>query len=330
MHAPLSMIFFTTLSGAGQGLLLSLFVLDVLARVGLVAMPSLLVTAGTLIVELLCGVGLVAASFHLGHPWRGWRAVRMWRTSWLSREVIALPVFMGLVLLYGASHALGWPALGWGALASAMALVLYVCTGMIYGAVKAIREWATPMTPLNYTLLGIASGALLACALAAFIAPALAPGLGVAALVATLAGAATRGTTLVRNLRLAPKTTLQSAIGVRHPRIVQKSQGAMGGSFNTREFFHGRSPAFVRNMRWAAALLGFALPVGALLFVLLGSNPDATSAATASAGAVASASWPAFGLGLLFLLQYVGLLAERWSFFAEANHPQNLYYRAVS
>lgn len=310
MHAPLSMIFFTTLSGAGQGLLLALFVLDLLARAGMVALPPMLMNVGIGLVELLCGIGLVAASFHLGHPWRGWRAVRMWRTSWLSREVIALPVFMLASLLYGLSHALGWPSLGWGLLAAVMDLVLYVCTGMIYGAVKAIREWATPMTPVNYAMLGIASGALLACATAAFLAPSLAPGLGLAALVATLGGAVTRGATLLRNLRLAPKTTLQSAIGVRHPRIVQKSQGSMGGSFNTREFFHGKSPAFVQGMRWSAGLLAFALPVAAL----------------ALGGARSAAALPL----ALFVLQYLGLLAERWSFFAEARHPQNLYYRGVS
>ena len=31
-----------------------------------------------------------------------------------------------------------------------------------------------------------------------------------------------------------------------------------------------------------------------------------------------------------FVSQYVGLLAERWYFFAEARHPQNLYYQGVS
>ena len=34
--------------------------------------------------------------------------------------------------------------------------------------------------------------------------------------------------------------------------------------------------------------------------------------------------------GAAFLIQYAGLLAERWYFFAEANHPQNLYYQAMS
>ena len=31
-----------------------------------------------------------------------------------------------------------------------------------------------------------------------------------------------------------------------------------------------------------------------------------------------------------FVVQYLGLLMERWFFFAQANHPQNLYYQAVS
>jgi DMSO reductase anchor subunit len=35
-------------------------------------------------------------------------------------------------------------------------------------------------------------------------------------------------------------------------------------------------------------------------------------------------------LVLAFVVQYLGLLAERWFFFAQANHPQNLYYQAVA
>ena len=42
---------------------------------------------------------------------------------------------------------------------------------------------------------------------------------------------------------------------------------------------------------------------------------------------------PALPLALLFLAfvaQYIGLLAERWFFFAQANHPQNLYSQTIS
>ncbi len=173
---------------------------------------------------------------------------------------------------------------------------------------------------MNYTVLGIASGLLLATTVVAWAAPTLAPPvlptwLGGLALLTTLLGASTRGLALRRNLALVPKTTLQTAIGVRHPRIVQKAQGAMGGSFNTREFFHRRTPSFVRGMRWTAAMLAFVLPVVALAVV---------------GGTLGHGGLSAAFAATLFALQYLGLLAERWSFFAEGQHTQNLYYSTVS
>ena len=39
---------------------------------------------------------------------------------------------------------------------------------------------------------------------------------------------------------------------------------------------------------------------------------------------------PPAWFALAFAIQYAGLLAERWYFFAQANHPQNLYYQVIS
>lgn len=298
------MIFFTTLAGAAQGLLLALVGTEIAGS----AAPTLLYEVGALMVLTLGAVGLAAATFHLGHPLRAWRAAAMWRTSWLSREVIVLPVFLAVVLVWGLAHWAHAPTRLLGLAAALLALVLYLCTGMIYAAVKAIREWAHPITPTNYLVLGLASGLLLAAALAAAFRSDAAGALAKLALVCTLLGAATRGYALWRNLVLAPKTTLQSAIGVRHPHIEQKSEGAMGGSFNTREFFHQRTPGFVRLMRLSAAVLAFALPAAVLAIA-----PVSTTV-----------------LSTLFVLQYVGLLAERWSFFAEGQHTQNLYHQTAS
>ena len=307
MRPPWSMIIFTTLAGASQGLLLLLVALDLARLGGALEAPTALFIAGAALVLLLAGSGLVAATFHLGRPMRAWRAVAMWRTSWLSREVIVLPAFMAVVALWGAGHFLQRPQPLFGAVAAVLALLLFVCTGMIYGAVKAIRAWATPLTPLNFALIGTASGALLGTALVAALAPGLAPAVAAWAVATTLLAAALRGATLWRNLNLKPKTTLQTAIGMRHPRIRQISQGSMGGSFNTREFFHGQPDAVLSRVRWSAGLLGFALPALALLVLAPG----------------------AAGVAALCLLQLPGLLAERWSFFAEGDHTQNLYYRKV-
>ncbi len=303
-----SMILFTTLAGTGQGLLLALVGVDWAARLGLLAPPGQAFhLAGAAGVLGLCGAGLVAATFHLGHPLRAWRAVAMWRTSWLSREVIVLPAFMAVVALWGGLQWLGGaPSMALAALAAVLALLLFVCTGMIYAAVLVIREWASPLTPLCFGLLGLASGLLLAAALAGFAAPAVAPALAWGALLALGGAALVRAGTLWRNATLVRKTSLQTAIGVRHPRIVQMHAGTTAGSFGNREFDHGRTASQVLQARWAAAVLGFVLPGAGLLLMV--SRPDAV------------------GLSALCALQWAGLLVERWVFFADGQHPQNLYH----
>ena len=306
MNPAFSVIFLTTLIGAGQGLFLALFGAELMGA----AAPSFL-AIGAGVALALTALGLVASFFHLGHPERAWRAAAMWRTSWLSREVIALPLFMAGLAAWGGAHALGWqvsPLLG-AAVVLACAL-LFVCTAMIYASIKFLREWASPLTLVNYTLLGCASGFTLATLLAALAAPALVRPYGLGAAVLTLAAFAARVASLRRNARLKPKSTLQSALGVKHPRIVQTSQGFMGGSFNTREFFHGQTALVLRNVKWLFLGFGFVVPAAMLL----------------ATGSAASPAW----FGLAFAVQYLGLLAERWYFFAQANHPQNLYYQAIS
>jgi len=103
MRPAWSVILFTTLAGAGQGLFLALFAAEVLAD------PEWrFLVAGAALALALLGAGLAASFFHLGHPERAWRSAAMWRTSWLSREVIVLPAFMGVVVLFGAAHLVGW------------------------------------------------------------------------------------------------------------------------------------------------------------------------------------------------------------------------------
>jgi DMSO reductase anchor subunit len=287
-----SVILFTTLAGAGQGLFLAAFAAGARPEFALLAV-------------LLAAAGLVASFFHLGHPERAWRSAAMWRTSWLSREVIVLPLFMALGSAYGALQLTGNTReallVGWAAALACVAL--FVCTGMIYACLKFLQEWHSPLTVLNYALLGSASGLTLAAALAARLEPRLEGPYTAAAVLFTVLAAASRAASLVRNARLKPRSSLQSAIGIKHPRIAQKAQGAIAGSFNTREFFHGRGPLALRNVKWLFIAAAFVIPAGLLL-----------------AGLPAAA----------FAVQFGGLLAERWFFFAQANHPQNLYYQVVS
>jgi len=310
----------------GQGFFLALYTDQVYSLANLLPAQnsqSFYAVGSALSLAFLVG-GLLASFFHLGRPERAWRAIARWRTSWLSREVIILPGFMGLVFLYGGVHYFGltqpWftiketlpvdASLVMGLLASVAAFLLFVCTAMIYASVKFLQEWHHPLTVANYTLLGIASGFMLAAAFAAYTGVDLVAFFGAWAVVFTLAALLTRGASLLRNRTLKHKFSPQTAIGVRHTKMAQKAQGFMGGSFNTREFFHGKGPGTLQAVRLLFLLLTFVAPVG-----LIG-----------AAYMVGSATLPILAFGV----QYLGLLLERWYFFAEARHPQNLYYQSMA
>jgi len=325
MHPAFSVIFLTTLIGVGQGLFLALFTAQSYSAFNLLPDPGAsFYVQGSVIALVFLVLGLFSSFFHLGRPERAWRSATRWRTSWLSREVIVLPAFMGTVVLYGLIHWIGWrpvlltlpsglpvdPTAVLGVAGTVLAFALFVCTAMIYACLKFLREWHSPLTVINYILLGGASGFTLASVLSAAEAPELARFYTGWAIILTLLGLVTRGASLIRNHRLKPKSTLQTAIGVKHPRIVQTTQGFMGGSFNTREFFHGQTASFLRSVKWIFVVLAFLVPAA-----LLGVSFSEASVSL---------------LILAFMVQYAGLIAERWFFFAQANHPQNLFYQSVA
>lgn len=312
MNPAWSVVFFTVLAGFGQGLAVCVAV-AVLAG-ALPAAGAFLSTAIALSFGLLA-IGLVASFFHLARPLRAWRAAAMWRTSWLSREVLALPALMGVLALWWLALLTGRagpPAGALFALATiVLSLLLWLCTGMIYAGIRFIQEWAHPLTLLNYLLIGLASGAVLAAGLAALAGESrLLAGAGPAAVLLTVAAALGRLASLRRNAALRPRSTIQSATGIDARRLVQMSMGMSAGSFNTREFFHRLGAQALRRVKWAAMLFGFAVP---LVLVAWGWR---TGSALPLLAAVA--------------VQAAGLVAERWVFFAQARHPQNIFYQRVS
>ena len=140
MHPAYSVIFFTTASGAGYGLLA---LLGATAPTGTLG-PRFPVAALGLAFALIAA-GLLSSTFHLGHPERAWRAFTQWRSSWLSRE----GVMSMLTFLPFAVFAYGWIVLGeteglWRAAGAAVALsaiLTIYCTAMIYRCLKPVRHW---------------------------------------------------------------------------------------------------------------------------------------------------------------------------------------------
>jgi len=327
MHPAFSVIFLTTLIGAGQGLFLALYTSQLYSALNVLPLPLQdaheFYGLGSFVAFLLLVAGLLSSFFHLGRPERAWRSASQWRTSWLSREVLVLPAFIGATALYGMVHYFNFnPSLftigaGFnvdlslliGAATTVLAFLLFICTGMIYACIKFLQEWASPLTVINYTLLGTASGFTLATVFSAFIQPQLITFFAGWAIIITIAAFISRAISLIRNSRIKYKSSMATAIGIRDSRIQQKSRGFMAGSFNTREFFHGMTDVFMKNIKWAFIVLVFFVPV---ILLSLSFN-QATPLLLVTA----------------FIVQYIGLLAERWFFFAQANHPQNLYYQTI-
>ena len=169
MHPAYSVILFTTASGAGYGLL------ALLGLVGFNHGPASSMAFALVAVVMalaLITIGLLASTFHLGHPERAWRALSQWRSSWLSREGVAavvtyIPALAFAAVWSGLIDAPQWVG-ALGLLTAAMCAVTVFTTAMIYASLKTIRAWSQALTAPVYMAFGLATGATLLTAIAAF------------------------------------------------------------------------------------------------------------------------------------------------------------------
>lgn len=314
MKPAFSIIFFTVGSGAGLGLLALTALFDVFSPGSL---SSQVVWRSALLGLALIAAGLASSTMHLANPRNAWRSFARIRTSWLSREAalaVALFPVAGLYVLLAEQGSVG---LGRSLLALASVLLAWavlVCTAMIYASLKPIRQWHTRWTPVNYVLLGHWSGALLlgAAASAYMTMPAallvLAAALGFAALVAKLgywyAMSRGAGTALSHAIGVefgvrapgAPPTVAARLLDVGHSRA----------TFLTDEFGFVVARRHAGLLRAVALVLAFGLPLG---FLVWGHSYGYWQTTLAIA-----------------LCGMIGLLVERWLFFAEARHTVRLYH----
>ncbi|MBI3436478.1 MAG: dimethyl sulfoxide reductase anchor subunit [Proteobacteria bacterium] len=312
MHPAYSVIFFTTAAGAGYGLLVWLVLFGIL---GLVPQRGWFVIIGFGLAFALITAGLLASSAHLGRPERAWRAFSQWRTSWLSREgVMAVLTYVPAGLL-----ALSWTILeATGGLVALLALASIVCalltlftTGMIYASLRPIRQWHQPLTAPIYVVLGLASGAVLLALLQHIF--------GVAAawaawfVVAFLAIAAALKWVYWRTIDQVRRTyTIEAATGLGHIGKVRHLEPPhTQPNFIMREMGYRVGRKHAARLRLLAWLFGFAVPIAASLSTLLPGT-----------------FVPLIGAAVAALSMALGLLIERWLFFAQAEHVSMLYYGA--
>lgn len=160
MHPAYSVIFFTTSSGAGYGLLA---LLGLMGALGIAPASQSFAIIGMIVALALITFGLLSSTLHLGHPERAWRALSQWKTSWLSREGVLAIVTYPIALIYGVtwSGLLSLPVSVplFGGLSVLFALLTVFSTGQIYATLKTIRAWNQPLTTPIYLVFALASGA---------------------------------------------------------------------------------------------------------------------------------------------------------------------------
>ncbi len=311
MHPAYSVIVFTTSSGAGFGLLAWL-------AFGILTNPpassfTFYLAAFGLAYALAIG-GLLCSTFHLGHPERAWRAFSQWRTSWLSREGVAAVAALGvggLMALAALADTPMWLQRILAAPTVVLALGTVWCTGMIYESLPTIRAWSHVLTTEIYLMLALASGALVLTTLLALMGWT-SPGAAWAAIV-LLALSALMKAIYWNGIDTAPRTlTAGSATGLGGSTKVRPLLEAhTEANFVMREMGYRVARKHADKLRLMVMTLAFAAPI-LLLVALLAKpalGPFAATLATISAA--------------------IGLLTERWLFFAEAQHVVTLYYGAA-
>ena len=286
MHPAGSVIVFTVASGLGFGLLTWL---------GL-GLPDVRGWAAFWYYALgfgLAGGGLLASTFHLGNPQRFLKAFSQWRSSWLSREgclAVAALTVLGLFAI-GALMSTVWQPLGY--IGAVLAVLTVFATSMIYAQLKTVPRWNHWSTPVLFMLLSLGGGGLLAMQVwPATIFLALA---GVMQLVAWLSGDGrfeSRG------------TDIGTATGLGIRGIVRAFEPPhTGNNYLLKEMVHKVGRKHAVKLRIIAFVLMIVAPLGLLII-----------------------SYDVPMVILAAILNATGTFAQRWLFFAEAEHVVGLYY----
>ncbi|MEZ5895692.1 MAG: DmsC/YnfH family molybdoenzyme membrane anchor subunit [Parvularculaceae bacterium] len=310
MHPAKSVIFFTTASGAGYGLA---FWLCLLGAFGLAPADVIFGAVAFGAALSLITAGLLSSTLHLGHPERAWRALSQWRSSWLSREGVAAIITFAPIGMYAISWVFFDTTTGAmgvvGVIGALAAMVTVYCTSMIYASLRSIPAWSNRWTPAAYIVLSLSTGAVLAAFLFSAWRFEIAR---IWALIAALLVVAGLIVKLVywRSVTAAPsRSTAETATGLGQfgsVRLIDAPHSQSNYLLDEMGFRVARKHA--EKLRRIAIFSGFVGPAALLaLAPLAGGAAGVLTAAAVIAGAI-------------------GIVTERWLFFAEAKHVVTLYY----
>ncbi len=312
MHPAASVIFFTSLSGLGYGLIIALLISKLLHFHNF---PDTVLAGGLLLGLFIAALGLSLSLFHLGHPERAWRALSQWRSSWLSREgVLAIAAFVPVVIIIGLLSTQGRELapimfLLLGILAIVLSLATVFATAMIYRSLNTVDAWHTNWVPVVYLWLAVMSGFVFA---AAFLYSAT----NSAGLVPRIAAVLIVGAIVLKLLywkhieASIPSSTIDTALGLQATnKVTQFTAPHSQDNFLLKEMGFVIARSHAAKLKKISIVCGFGVS-------LISMFPSVLQASEF----VGTTLW------LSVIGMMVGILIERWLFFAEAKHSVTLYY----
>lgn len=288
MHPASSVIIFNTFSGLGFGLLFWL-------GLGVIVPTGMSAFIWFAIAYIFAVGGLIASTFHLGHPERAIKAFSQWKTSWLSREGVCAVFALIAMAIYGAGLVFADTRLGLvGIVGGVASLGVVFTTSMIYTQMKTVPRWRHWTTPAMYLTLSLGGGALLAGQVS------------IASVLLIIGGVLQVFAWISGDTRFKSSgTDMESATGLGHIGKVRAFEPPhTGTNYLMREFIHQVGRKHADQLRIITIGLAFVLPV-ILLLLPFNNHIFAT---------------------LAVLSHIAGVLTLRWLFFAQAEHVVGLYY----
>ncbi len=305
MHPPMSLILFFLTAGLSIGSFTGIFLIDLIK-----GLSSNVILITKLIATALIGLGAFSASFHLGHKMRAWKAIKRFNTSWLSREAVFSGIF-GFLLFVSFLIQLFYNTKAYiilDILAVITGWLSAFSTAMIYTSNRFVPDWNTSLNTLYflnmYGFLGTSLASLILYLNGNVESTKI---MLIIALSLFIVGLAIRVAYNVRRY-IIKLPTLNDALNLPQNREVKVlDKGSTTDNYCTTEFYYKKGKKLLPSLLPPAYILTFAVPI--MLLITCIAKETNTSF-----------------LALSLMSATVGSFIERWCFFVEGRHVQNLYY----
>jgi DMSO reductase anchor subunit len=313
MNPVFSVIFFTVTSGLGYGILMLSALMSLLN-------PEFLSQEGgeeSIMISIIIGLvavsaGLASSALHLSNPKNAWRSFMRFKTAWLSREAVFAVLSYPIALLYGLLIYMDGVSEVYIKIMEFNIILISILTvfstSMIYACLKTIRAWNTSLVPINYIIMSLMSGGLLTMAVFEYYGIELDILLTITIVMLLMALV---GKIIYFYFIGQPSPlTMKSAIGIGFGNIRLLDTGESSDNFLQKEFGYQAESKTLILVRVLSLIFMILIPLLSLLYI--------EELGLYMSEIVVYIS--------ILIINYIGLVLERWLFFAEARHVVNLYY----